>query len=623
MQGNWFKGLRRWCTGTCVVLALGGGLARAGDNDADLKQMLEQQSKQIEELRKRLDAAEAAKATHPVSAQLAAPSEAASGTDPIKTIVDSYLKEKDDQKKAEDEAKKAHGDPDSYVVGSNLGMTVKWETISDREGNERGGNVQAQQGPRLSTTDGDFTVHFGFRFQYDVVAWDQSPVSRLPSQLGDFEDGTYFRRLRPYFDGRVWQVVEFTTEMQLEQVRQGIVQLDEVFAGLMDIPYIGTIRVGHMRIPHGLEGDMVSSSKVMTFMEKSSMTDAIFMNQNFAPGIWTGNSVMDQRLTWAGMIYRQELDLHDSIGADFGDGNYAATGRITCLPLYVDDGRYLVHLGASATWAKSEKTDPTGALTTGATAGALTDPTLTAGLVGPGVVRFRARPEQRDASGDYGNDILGANGLVTALPGNGNRMVDTGNIAASGVSIIAGEFLSILGPFSLQAEYGIATSLDSQVSLNPFNAAIPAAPLQHVGNLSFSGGYAQVSYILTGENRLYDKRLGRLASNYLDQNSNFWFTETDNGRWSLGRGAWEVAARYSYLNLNDGPVQGGVMTGLSLGLNWYINPNLKVQFEYIHDERYDRLSGNPVSLGTILSTGSPGNLPASVDGFGMRTQFFF
>ena len=56
------------------------------------------------------------------------------------------------------------------------------------------------------------------------------------------------------------------------------------------IPVIGTIHVGHVKCPMGLEGDMTSSSRCMTFMERSSYSEAIELNQNFVTGIWFGNS---------------------------------------------------------------------------------------------------------------------------------------------------------------------------------------------------------------------------------------------------------------------------------------------------------------------------------------------
>ena len=48
----------------------------------------------------------------------------------------------------------------------------------------------------------------------------------------------------------------------------------------------------------GLEGDMTASSRCMTFMERSSYSEAIELNQNFVTGLWLSNNYLDQRVTW-------------------------------------------------------------------------------------------------------------------------------------------------------------------------------------------------------------------------------------------------------------------------------------------------------------------------------------
>ena len=86
----------------------------------------------------------------------------------------------------------------------------------------------------------------------------------------------------------------------------------------------------------------------------------------------------------------------------------------------------------------------------------------------------------------------------------------------------------------------------------------------------------------------------------------------ENGRFNWNWGAWEIAFRYSYTNLNDGVgltrIQGGVMDGYSLGLNWYLNNNIKVQFDWIYDQRVE------MPVGTI---------PGHTLGFGTRAQISF
>jgi phosphate-selective porin OprO/OprP len=49
-------------------------------------------------------------------------------------------------------------------------------------------------------------------------------------------------------------------------------------------------------------------------------------------------------------------------------------------------------------------------------------------------------------------------------------------------------------------------------------------------------------------------------------------------------GAWQIAARYSYLDLTDENVLGGVGSNFTFGLNWFWTPFSKVQVNYINGE---------------------------------------
>ena len=46
-------------------------------------------------------------------------------------------------------------------------------------------------------------------------------------------------------------------------------------------------------------------------------------------------------------------------------------------------------------------------------------------------------------------------------------------------------------------------------------------------------------------------------------------------------GALQFTARYSLIDLNDGDINGGIENDYTLGLNWYVNKNIKVMANYI------------------------------------------
>ena len=57
-----------------------------------------------------------------------------------------------------------------------------------------------------------------------------------------------------------------------------------------------------------------------------------------------------------------------------------------------------------------------------------------------------------------------------------------------------------------------------------------------------------------------------------------------------GPGAWEIAARYSTLDLQSGLIQGGELDDLTIALNWYWNPHIRLMFNYVNAEVEDGLS---------------------------------
>ena len=144
------------------------------------------------------------------------------------------------------------------------------------------------------------------------------------------------------------------------------------------------------------------------------------------------------------------------------------------------------------------------------------------------------------------------------------RFVDTGTIDyVDDVRGLGIEGAAMFGPASIQGEY-ITTSLERSMS--------------GLDDLDFDGFYIFGSYVLTGESRSYSSKSAKFGG------------IKPNG----SMGAWEVALRYSSLDLTDGSVSGGEADQWTFGLNWYPNANTRVMANYVlvdNDEDADENGG--------------------------------
>ena len=68
-------------------------------------------------------------------------------------------------------------------------------------------------------------------------------------------------------------------------------------------------------------------------------------------------------------------------------------------------------------------------------------------------------------------------------------------------------------------------------------------------------------------------------------------------------GAWQVALRYSYLDLTDNDIAGGVENNLTAGLVWYLNPNSSLQFNAVYGDIRDRSPVGGFSGGHFTALG--------------------
>jgi phosphate-selective porin OprO and OprP len=174
-------------------------------------------------------------------------------------------------------------------------------------------------------------------------------------------------------------------------------------------------------------------------------------------------------------------------------------------------------------------------------------------------------------------------------------IISTGALqGVSGAQVYNAEAAATYGPLFFQGEY--------------FWDNVDRGNIPGLTSVKFDGGYAQASWVLTGETHAYNSALAAY-SGIVPQNP---FSVTGGG-W----GAWEIAGRISTMNLNDqlataNGVAGGRQTVYTAGLNWYANRNVRLMFNYLHGD-----------ISKQVSAINSGNAGATFDAFAMRTQIAF
>lgn len=393
-------------------------------------------------------------------------------------------------------------------------------------------------------------------FQADAVAFDQNDASR--DAYGRIESGSDFRRARLGAKGSVADNMDYF--MQLDFAFFGRPTFTDLWVDFKDAGPLGTVRVGQWKQPFSLE--VVSSFRYTTFMERAGTFQAFTPFRHMGIGFY--NHSDDLHWTWAASYFRTGQDQFGSSLSTKGGNGLAA--RLTHLAWYDETaGDDYLHLGA-AYYLNAPPNDRT---------------------------RFRSIPEIY--VGEFivpSGEPIGTSGQPVPNVADGTPFfVDTGLLTGVSLSQSFGaESLWVHGPFSWQSEL-IGTAVDTSTAGDGF----------------LWGGYTQVSYFLTGEHRPYDRKAGAI-DRVIPLNN--WCRNCS------GFGAWELASRWSYLDLSDGAIEGGDMQNLTTGLNWYANPYCKCVFNHIHSWTDAR----PIRNGTIIGNQT---IAAQTDAFAMRVQVDF
>lgn len=376
-----------------------------------------------------------------------------------------------------------------------------------------------KDGFKIKTQDNTFQAQVGAYLQFDSAIYGDDET--------DFSSATELRRGRLSLAGTLFTDWDYKFEADFAGSTQGgstntvTVTVTDAFVRYTGFRPIA-LTAGNFKVPFGLEA--VGSGKYTTFTERGLPFAFLTLRR-------LGGMVSTNGTHWTASIGA----FGDTVTTQNGDDEgQEVAGRFTFSPLFEMDR--VVHLGLSGGWVSPQQNAAGTRLET---------------------VQFRAKPETNIMA-----DSLTASTAITAanktFGRSSGRLVDTGNLPGDVNYFVkaGGELAAIYGPFSIQGEY-ILTELDRDQG----------------GTLGFDGYYAYGSWFLTGESRNYRADKGVFDALLPLRPFNPWL-----GGW----GAWELAARYSSLDLNDRDVRGGAIDDLTVGINWYPNAYVRLMANYVN-----------------------------------------
>jgi phosphate-selective porin OprO/OprP len=386
------------------------------------------------------------------------------------------------------------------------------------------------------------TRPFG-RIHIDAVTFDQDQANI--DTVGNALNGVDIRRARLGVEGEGYGRYFYRFDVDFTTLDQQVATrpvIADAYLDIQQLDWLGNLRVGHFREPFSLE--RLDSTHDLPFMERSNPVNVLTPFRNI--GAMAFNNNEEETLTWASGLFFENTN---ELGETLRDQTpLAFTSRATWNPWYELDEEChdlrMFALGASYSFRH----------TTGVTR------------------NFGIPPE-----------VVVKEGALRRTP----NFVNTGQIAIGDLNLVGLEAVTVLGSFSLEGEYLV-------------NAGSQGT---NGGDLFFQGAYVEAMYFLTGEHRNYLRKTGNFGPVAIEDP--FVVTKDENGCRRNGLGAFEVAARLSWIDLDHQNIRGGELTDLTLGLNWYYTLRSRVMFNYVR-AMLDR-----------------SNRDSNADIFGVRFQYAF
>jgi phosphate-selective porin OprO and OprP len=426
------------------------------------------------------------------------------------------------------------------------------EEHAEEESKPSSVHVKLDDGIHFATKDGNFTAGINGRLQID----SQSNINQhLPGLYGNYvsatgapatlNDGATLRRARLGVEGTFFKNTDYKFEYDFTRgngLNAGGIT-DAFVRYNFSSPF--SIKAGAFKEPFSIEE--ATSNRYLTFIERNMAVNTFVDNLNTykvglglnysadrwlvassfqTEGIGGYNNAYGSNNKFDSTTTGSALGVNGGVNRNGGGGDtsWEVNTRVGGTPWMESKTKFL-HVGASGSYISINN--------------------------------------NYNANGTFNNGgVIFANGLG----GNVDRslILTTGNLSgaqgtvprlqANNLKRFGGESALVYGPFSAQGEY-----IETDVSGHGYNQT------------SLSGYYGYVTYFLTGESRNYAAKTGSWGR--IKPNQNF--------DMKGGKGAWELAAGYDYLNLHSGAINGGRASTGKFGLNWYPNSHVRVMANYI------------------------------------------
>lgn len=420
--------------------------------------------------------------------------------------------------------------------------------------------------PKLATKEG---WSFKPRGRLHLDAGGVSaPGAYQNSALGSMR--TRVRRVRLGFEGTIPGGLGYKSELDLANGSVGFADVWLSYAPA-NAPLI--LRVGNFEPLNSME--QISSSNFNSFIERSAFNDAFSNSRKLGAALAFKSANADWRAE-AGLFAAHTID------SSLDNDGWIGAARLVYAPKALGGQ---LHLGVNYQY-RDFASNISGGTATGT------------GMVSTNqLARYRARP----------------NSQLTDV-----RFIDTGNFAARSDQVLGLEAMAVFKGLYLASEaqwvkvkgYRAGDLANGTAAFSGGNlAVVPTA------DPSFFGAYGEVGYFLTGETRGYKRGDGTWAR-----------TKVLNPVSKGGMGAFQLAARYEYVDLNDDALIGGAINNFAngttslaalnsrlgrggtqssylLGLNWYPSDYVRLMVNYGHLQ----VTGGPLAAAVDPASTKPVN----------------